>query len=170
MSWLGSECSPHKRRIDEVEPAPAHGEKKHEYAGNGSLVGSDRHPFDPHAGRRGAAFPRLRSLTARCRAGWPDGRSKRPTRRDDVALNLAFIPVTFECTILAAALSCVLGMLALNGLPMPYHPVFSVPRFQLASRDRYFLMILARDPRFRAGDTFRFMETLGASLVSDVED
>jgi hypothetical protein len=96
MSWLGSECSPHKRRIDEVEPAPAHGEKKHEYAGNGSLVGSDRHPFDPHAGRRGAVFPRLRSLTARCRAGWPDGRSKRPTRRDDVALNLAFIPATFN--------------------------------------------------------------------------
>jgi Protein of unknown function (DUF3341) len=82
----------------------------------------------------------------------------------------AFIPVTFECTILAAALSCVLGMLALNGLPMPYHPVFSVPRFQLASRDRYFLMILARDPRFRAGDTFRFMESLGGSYVTDVED
>ena len=83
---------------------------------------------------------------------------------------VSFIPITFECTILFAGIAAVLGMLVLNGLPMPYHPVFSVPRFQLASRDRYFLLILARDPRFRAGDTFRFMETLGASLVSDVED
>ncbi|MGZ6971540.1 MAG: DUF3341 domain-containing protein [Thermoanaerobaculia bacterium] len=83
---------------------------------------------------------------------------------------VSFIPITFECTILFAGIAAVLGMLVLNGLPMPYHPVFSVPRFQLASRDRFFLMILARDPRFRAGDTFRFMETLGASHVSDVED
>jgi hypothetical protein len=83
---------------------------------------------------------------------------------------VSFIPITFECTILFAGIAAVLGMLILNGLPMPYHPVFSVPRFQLASRDRYFLMILARDPRFRAGDTFRFMESLGGSHVSDVED
>jgi Protein of unknown function (DUF3341) len=83
---------------------------------------------------------------------------------------VSFIPITFECTILFAGLAAVFGMLVLNRLPMPYHPVFSVPRFQLASRDRFFLMILARDPRFRAADTFRFMETLGASHVSDVED
>lgn len=83
---------------------------------------------------------------------------------------VSFIPITFECTILFAGIAAVLGMLVLNGLPMPYHPVFSVPRFQLASRDRFFLMIFARDPRFRAGDTLRFMETLGASHVSDVED
>jgi Protein of unknown function (DUF3341) len=83
---------------------------------------------------------------------------------------VSFIPITFECTILFAGIAAVLGMLVLNGLPMPYHPVFSVPRFQLASRDRFFLMILARDPRFHAGDTLRFMETLGASHVSDVED
>lgn len=83
---------------------------------------------------------------------------------------VSFIPITFECTILFAGLAAVFGMLVLNGLPMPYHPVFNVPRFQLASRDRFFLMVLARDPRFRSGDTFRFMETLGASHVSDVED
>ncbi len=83
---------------------------------------------------------------------------------------VAFIPITFECTVLVAGIAATLGMLILNGLPMPYHPVFNVPRFQLASRDRYFLMILARDPKFRAGDTFRFMETLGAVHVEDVED
>jgi len=83
---------------------------------------------------------------------------------------VAFIPITFECTILVAGIAAVLGMLVLNGLPMPFHPVFGVDRFQLASRDRYFLMILARDPKFRAGDTFRFMETLGGVHVQDVED
>ena len=80
----------------------------------------------------------------------------------------AYIVITFEMTILLAAISAVMGLLALCGLPMFYHPAFNVPRFALASRNRFFLSIEATDPLFDARATSEFLETLEPKEVSEV--
>jgi len=80
----------------------------------------------------------------------------------------SFIIITFELTILFAALTTVLGLLGLCGLPMPYHPVFNVPRFALASRDRFFLCIESRDPLFDRRQTAEFLASLDPREVSEV--
>jgi hypothetical protein len=81
----------------------------------------------------------------------------------------AWVVPSFETTVLFAALAAVFGTLALCGFPQPYHPVFNVPGFALASRDRFFLCVEARDPRFELERTRELLRGLGAASVSEVQ-
>jgi hypothetical protein len=81
----------------------------------------------------------------------------------------AWIPITYELTILGAALAAVFGMIIMNGLPQPYHPVFNVPRFALASTDRFFLVIKARDKKFDLAQAKAFLQEMNPQGVFEVE-
>jgi len=82
----------------------------------------------------------------------------------------SFIVVTFEMTILFGGISAVFGMLALNGLPMPYHPVFNVSRFAMASKDRFFLIVFSSDKKYDDVKTREFLESLGPKTLAEVPD
>jgi hypothetical protein len=82
----------------------------------------------------------------------------------------SFIVVTFEMTILFGGISAVFGMLALNGLPMPYHPVFNVSRFAMASKDRFFLIVFSSDKKYDDVKTREFLESLEPKTLTEVPD
>jgi hypothetical protein len=82
----------------------------------------------------------------------------------------AFIPVTFELTILSSALAAVFGMFGLNGLPRPHHPIFNTPNFDRSTLDHYFLCIEAEDPEFDEAKVTAFLENLKPEAVNTITD
>jgi hypothetical protein len=80
----------------------------------------------------------------------------------------AFIPVTFECMVLCASFGAVFGMLGLNGLPQPYHPIFEGRRFHHASQDKFFLCIEAGGPDFDSKEAMKFLKSVGGKETEEV--
>ncbi len=82
---------------------------------------------------------------------------------------VSFFPVTFECTILGAALATIGAMFAMNRFPEPYHPIFNTPGFEAATHDRYFLCIEATDPKFESTAVQQVLKSTAAIAVSEVK-
>jgi len=78
----------------------------------------------------------------------------------------AYIPITFECMILLSALTAMFAMFAMNGLPQPYHPVFNIPEFARASKDKFFLCLESADPKFRSEEALQFLRDVGGHEVT----
>ena len=81
----------------------------------------------------------------------------------------AYVPITFECTILFAAFAAVFGMVLMNGLPQPYHPMFNAQNFERATQDKFFLCIEARDPKFDINRTRQFLQGLNPRAINEVQ-
>jgi hypothetical protein len=147
------------RRMDAYSPMPVHGlDEAIGFRNNrvplvvliGALIGA--------AGGYGlcyymVALPYVHNIGGRPIYSWP-----------------TFIPITFETTVLLASLFAVVGMIFMNGLPRPYHPVFNAQHFERASHDRFFLCIEARDSRFQIDETRAFLEGLAPLEVSEVDE
>lgn len=147
------------RKIDAYTPFPVHGLDeaigfRKNYVAHVTLIGGVTGAatgFLLQAISMGFHYPYL--IGGRPQVAWP-----------------MFIPITFECGILLAAFSCVIGMFAMNGLPMPYHPVFNVDRFrEKAGRDGFFLTVESGDDRYDESETREFLQGLGAKQVCVVE-
>src|SRR5437868_1055242 len=82
----------------------------------------------------------------------------------------AFIPITFELTVLAAALTAFIAVFVVSGLPRLHHPLFGLPQFERASQDRFFLCIEARDPAFDLANTHQFLLTLNPHSIAEVSN
>jgi hypothetical protein len=82
----------------------------------------------------------------------------------------AWIPITFELMVLGASSGAFFGMLALNGFPRPYHPVFNAPQFERASKDRFFLCVEAKDPQYDAERLRQLFQALSPISLSEVPE
>ena len=146
------------RKIDAYSPMPIHG------LGEAIGFGSTRLPFLVFAGGVLGAIAGYALCYWVSVVAYPLNIGGRPLHSGP-----SFIPITFETTILFAALCAVFGMILANRLPMFYHPVFNVAAFSRASQDRFFLCVEAEDPGFDSAETLRFLESLNPHEVSQVE-
>jgi hypothetical protein len=147
------------RRLDAYTPAPVHG------LAEALGIASTRLPWLTFLGGLLGAAAGFALQYYIVVVEYPLNIGGRPR---DLATWPAFMPVVFELAVLGASLFSVLGMLALNGLPMPHHPLFNVPEFRLASRDRFFLCLEARDPLFQREQSWEFLSGLHPLSVREV--